>query len=89
MAAASQTTHPEEIKQWVEKRGGKPSCVKGTGSENDSGLLRINFPSYSGEDTLEEISWEDFFKKFETEKLAFLYQDEEDSRFFKPVSRDG
>jgi len=27
-------------------------------------------------DSLEEISWDDFFEKLEEEKLAFLYQDE-------------
>jgi hypothetical protein len=93
MAGESKTTTDhEKIKQWVEDRGGYPATVKDTGSKGEPGILRIDFPGYSGEDSLERISWEDFFDKFEEKKLAFLYQDKmrsgEESRFFKFVSRD-
>ena len=41
---------------------------------------------------MQEISWEEFFDKFEEKKLAFLYQEKtsggDESRFFKFVSRD-
>lgn len=51
------------------------------------------FPGYSGDGTLERVSWEDFFEKFDEVGLEFLYQDKtrdgETSRFFKFVSRDG
>jgi hypothetical protein len=87
MSEAKRTTDHEEIKKWVESHGGTPSRVKGTGGKDDAGLLRINFPGYSGEDTLEEIAWEDFFEAFDDNELAFLYQDEKDSRFNKFVSR--
>ena len=88
------TTELEEIKKWAEAREGKPSRVKGTGDDKkeDGGVLRINFPGYSGEDRLEEISWDEWYKTFEDRKLAFLYQDEtssgKESRFFKLVARD-
>lgn len=40
---------------------------------------------------LEPISWQEWFKKFDREKLALLYQEEkasgEDSTFFKLVRR--
>ena len=93
MAGVSKTTTDhKKIKQWVEDRGGYPATVKNTGSEDEPGLLRIDFPGYSGENSLERISWEDFFDKFDEKNLAFLYQDEmrsgEESRFFKFVSRD-
>ena len=86
------TTDHEEIRAWVEKRGGKPATVKGTGKKNDNtGILRIDFPGYSGEDSLEEISWDDFFKKFDASGLQFLYQDKtsdgKESRFNKFVSK--
>jgi hypothetical protein len=85
------TTDHEEIKQWVEARQGKPARVVGTGN-GDAGLLRIDFPDYGNEGRLEEISWDDFFKKFEAEKLPFLYQEQskegEQSRFNKLVARD-
>ena len=77
-------------KKWVEDRGGRPAIVKGT-ERGDSALLRIDYPGYSGEDTLEEISWEEFFEIFDDNKLAFLYQDKTEdggkSRFSKFVNR--
>lgn len=86
------TTDHNVIKEWVEKRGGRPAVVKGTKNQGEGiGLLRINFPGYSGAQSLEEISWDDFFKTFEEKKLAFLYQEElrggQESRFFKLITR--
>ncbi|HEU4714868.1 MAG TPA: hypothetical protein VFS76_25125 [Pyrinomonadaceae bacterium] len=55
-------------------------------------MLRIDYPGYSGKDSLEEISWEEFFDGFEKNELAFLYQEEtkdgELSRFSKLVDRN-
>lgn len=87
MAQARTTIDHETIRKWVESRGGHPAHVKATGSDDDPGVLRIDFPGYSGEDTLAPITWDDFFEKFEANDLAFLYQDEDDSRFSKLVSR--
>ena len=70
------TTDHQEIMRWVEGRGGKPAVVKGTGSGDDPGVLRIDFPGDTGEESLRQISWEQFFDKFEKEHLAFLYQEE-------------
>jgi hypothetical protein len=85
------TTNHEEIKRWMESRGGRPASVKGTGGGEDPGILRVNFPGYA-EESLESIEWDEFFRKFEENELAFLYQDEtksgETSRFFKFVRRD-
>ena len=90
MASAKTTTNHNTIKKWVEARGGTPSRVKGTGTdETDPGILRIDFPGYSGEDTLEAIEWEEFFEAFEDNELAFLYQDEKNSRFNKLIARNG
>jgi ferritin-like metal-binding protein YciE len=56
--------------------GGKPISVKGTRKGGEAGILRIDFPGYSGGDSLEEISWDEFFAKFDEQNLTFLYQDE-------------
>jgi hypothetical protein len=85
------TTDHDEIRRWVEERGGKPAKVKGTeGGGDDPGILRIDFPG-GEEDRLEEISWDEWFKKFDEENLAFLHQEEvksgEESRFFNLVQR--
>jgi hypothetical protein len=87
------TTNLNEIKKWAEARGGKPSVVKATEDDGKgAGILRINFPGYSGEDSLEEISWDEWYKTFKEKNLAFLYQDEtaggKESRFFKLVAND-
>ena len=86
-----QTTDHDKIRAWVEERGGYPATVRDTGEGDDPGVLRIDFPGYSGEETLERIDWETFFEKFDEEDLAFLYQEETDegqtSRFFKFVNR--
>jgi hypothetical protein len=90
---AKTTTDPERIRAWVETHGGRPARVRGTGDGDDPGILRIDFPGGAGEDSLEPISWEEWFQKFNENNLAFLYQDEkasgEDSTFFKLVQREG
>jgi hypothetical protein len=52
-------------------------------------VLRIDFGPK--EPALEEIEWDEFFSKFDSAKLAFLYQDRTKdgkvSRFHKFVSR--
>ena len=92
MAGESKTTTDHKvIRKWVEERGGYPATVKATEKGDEAGILRIDFPGYSGKESLERISWDEFFDKFEEKKLAFLYQDTtssgEQSRFSKFVSR--
>jgi hypothetical protein len=85
------TIDHDEIRRWAEERGGRPACVRGTGGGSDIGVLRIDFPGYTGEDTLQPISWDDFFRKFEERRLALVYQDTtrgQKSNFNKLVSRD-
>jgi hypothetical protein len=86
------TTDHEVIRTWAEERGGRPAQVSVTG-DGEVGILRIEFPDYpeNRDEALEPISWDEFFDKFEKEKLAFLYQDTtaggEQSRFFKFINR--
>lgn len=90
--AAKATIDHDFIRRWVEERGGKPSHVKGRGGPGDPGILRIDFPGWSGEGSLEEISWDEWFKAFDENNLAFLFQETtsggQESRFNKLVSRD-
>jgi len=92
MSGESQTTTDHDvIRRWTEERGGRPAAVADTG-DGDPGILRIEFPGQGSDESLTEIPWEDFFRKFEEKRLAFLYQDRlkdgRPSRFFKFVSRD-
>jgi hypothetical protein len=91
--AAQTTTDHEEIQEWAEERGAHPACVKGTGrGKGDIGILRLDFPGFSGGESLQQISWEEFFKAFDGNKLAFVYQETtatgERSNFNKIVKRD-
>lgn len=86
------TTDHEQIRKWAEERGGQPACVRGTGGGDDIGMIRIDFPGYSGEGKLQPISWDEWFEKFDSNNLALLYQEEtkagDKSNFNKLVSRD-
>jgi hypothetical protein len=77
MTDAKKTTDHHEIRQWVEERNGKPASVPGTGNgDGQVGLLRIDFAEDAEDASLDEISWDEFFEKFEEKQLAFLYQDQ-------------
>lgn len=91
--AQSKTTNDhEEIRRWAEERGAQPACVKRTGSRGDIGMLRLDFPGYSGEESLQPVSWDDWFEKFDERNLALVYQDTTaggaKSNFNKLVSRE-
>jgi hypothetical protein len=87
------TTDHDEIRSWVEERGGKPVSIEGTERGNeDAGILRIDFPGGATNPPLEPISWEAFFEKFDEAQLAMVYQDRtakgKASHFCKFVSRE-
>ena len=87
MSEAKKTTDHEEIRRWVEEREGRPARVRDSGK---GGILRIDFGE--PDESLEEIGWDDFFKIFDENNLAFLHQDKtsdgKPSRFNKFVERD-
>jgi len=66
--------------------------VRGTGGKGDTGMIRLDFPGYSGGDSLEEIEWENWFQKFDEMGLALLYQEQtaagEQSNFNKLIARE-
>lgn len=85
------TTDHDEIRRWVEHNNGTPARVRDTGDSDDPGILRFDFPGGAGTESLEQISWDDWFEKFESQNLALLYQQQkssgEGSTFFKLVQR--
>jgi hypothetical protein len=90
--SAHPLTHHDEIRNWAEERGAEPACVRGTGGKDDIGMIRLDFPGYSGEESLEHISWDEWFEKFDERGLALLVQDTigsgEPSNFNKLVTRE-
>lgn len=89
------TTDHARIQKWVESRGATPAAVKtarGGRRGDQTGILRIDFPGYSGAGKLKPISWDEWFDKFDRENLAFLYQDKtargQRSNFNKIIGRE-
>jgi hypothetical protein len=91
-SAARQLTNHDEIRRWAQERNAQPACVRRTGGDNDIGMIRLDFPGFSGEGSLEEVSWNDWFQKFDERNLALLVQEQtargQTSNFNKLVSRD-
>ena len=90
--SAQPLTDHEEIRAWAEERSARPTCVRGTGGKGDVGMIRLDFPGFSGEGKLEEISWDDWFRSFDENKLALIVQERtaggQQSNFNKLVSRE-
>ena len=76
-AQSKTTSNHDEIRQWAQRQGARPSQVRGTG-----GLLRFDLGE--PDERLEEIDWDRFFEVFDGSNLALIY--EPDGRFNKFVS---
>jgi len=85
-------TDHDEIRRWAEERDAQPACVRGTGSAEDVGMIRLDFPGYSGETSLEPIDWDEWLQKFDENNLALLVEDQtaggEQSNFNKIIGRE-
>jgi len=77
MALSKTTQDHDEIRQWAEQRGAVPSQVSSTGRKGETGILRFEFPDAKNADdsALNEISWDEFFEKFDASGLALVYQE--------------
>lgn len=86
---AQRTTDHDAIERWVEERQGTPAIVESTWDGN-TGVLRIDFGE--PDESLMEISWDEFFRIFDETGVEFLYQDRTAdgnvSRFHKFVDRE-
>ncbi len=82
------TKNHEVIQHWAEERDAKPVTVASTGRGDSAGVLRLDFPGYSGSN-LEEISWDEWFADFDDREVTFLFQEHlrngRQSNFFKLV----
>ncbi len=77
MALSKTTQDHDEIRQWAESRGALPAEVASTETANQTGILRFEFPkaTNANDSALKQISWDDFFEKFDQSGLALVYQD--------------
>ncbi len=89
---SSTTADHDTIRRWAEERAGWPAQVVSTVQGQKAGAIRIDFPGYTGEEKLERIPWEEWFRKFDESKLAFAYEETtaggQRSSFNELVSRE-
>ncbi len=91
MALSKTTQDHDEIRQWAESRGAVPAEVASTERNGQTGILRIEFPKAknANDSALKEISWDEFFEKFDASGLALVYQEQtaegEQSNFNKLI----
>lgn len=73
------TTDHEEIKKWALSYSGKPQIMENPQAGAELIGIRIDFPGPGDETYLpddvpaKDITWDEFFKIFEEEELAFSY----------------
>jgi hypothetical protein len=55
-ASARVLTDYDEIRRWAEERNARPARVKGTGGNGDIGIIRLDFPGYTGRRLLRRLA---------------------------------
>jgi hypothetical protein len=80
------TRSHDVIKRWAEERQAEPATAPGSEHDGRPGVLRFDFPGYSGR-KLQKINWDDWFKSFDKRQLVFVFQehkrDGQQSNFFQ------
>jgi hypothetical protein len=70
------TTSLEEIRQWAESRGGYPAIARrDDGGGADSVEIVFSGVDTDEDDKPEEISWDEFYRRFSQANLKFVYQE--------------
>jgi hypothetical protein len=76
MTLSKSTKNHDQIRHWAEERGAVPSEVASTG-DGQVGIIRFQFPRFkrNNDSALREISWDEFFEKFDENNLEMIYQE--------------
>lgn len=62
------------IRRWAEERHAVPAAIPGTEHDHRPGVLRFDFPGYTGR-ALEHVTWEEWFEAFDQRRLVMVYQE--------------
>jgi hypothetical protein len=85
------TTDHEVIRQWAKARKAVPATIAGSEHDGHLGVLRFDFPGYSG-DRLTPVEWEEWLATFDKRRLNFIYQQRQSngkrSNFFRLENPD-
>jgi hypothetical protein len=89
------TTNHEVIQQWARARQAKPATIEGTERDGRPGVLTFNFPGWREGGKLKTVTWDDWFRTFDSRQVNFIYQEQKSdgrqSNFFRtesPVRED-
>ncbi len=69
------STDHDTIRNWVEEHGGQPALTRRIPEVRGEGDLSLEFLVDGQEPELISISWSDFFRRFEDQDLAFVYEE--------------
>ncbi len=75
------TIDHQMIRMWAEAHRGKPEILEDQDTDANTPILRLDFPGkrddvFLGDNLGEKkIGWDEFFKKFDEQDLAFMYED--------------
>ncbi|MDG4804474.1 hypothetical protein [Micromonospora sp. WMMD980] len=90
------TRNHEVIQRWARARGAKPATIAGTERGDRPGVLTFNMPGYRESSRMREITWDDWFRTFDSRRLNLIYQEQlrdgRQSNFFRtenPNREDG
>jgi hypothetical protein len=70
-AATTRTTDHRHIRNWAEDRKGRPVAVKYAGTD-PAATLRFEFGDRRVDPDVDELTWTDFFERFDDLRLAFV-----------------
>ncbi|MCZ7435169.1 hypothetical protein O7598_02065 [Micromonospora sp. WMMC241] len=90
------TRDHEVIQRWARARGAKPATIAGTERGDRPGVLTFNMPGYRESSRIREVTWDDWFRTFDSRRLNLIYQEQmrdgRQSNFFRtenPNREDG
>nr|WP_320069535.1 hypothetical protein [Micromonospora sp. RTGN7] len=86
------TTDHDVIRRWARERGARPATIAGTERDGRAGVLTFNLPGYRESSRIREITWDEWFRTFDTRRLNLIYQEQlrngRQSNFFRTESPD-
>ncbi|HYF29011.1 MAG TPA: hypothetical protein VEA36_01435 [Candidatus Paceibacterota bacterium] len=71
-AGMRRTTDHDRIERWAEERQGTPAIIESTWDGNTA-VLQIDFGD--PDESLMEITWDEFFRIFDDAELEFIYEE--------------
>lgn len=76
LAQGKVTTDHGLIKKWAEARHGYPAVIRKITDAGIDLVLSFVFPDIDIEGNARKLSWDEFFERFDKQRLVFVYDDD-------------